>query len=302
MLGDSFTEGAGVNLNQTFSRLLEARLNQTLPTVEVINAGISGYSPLLEYLYLRDFGLALKPDVVVMNINATDPIENEKFHLMATKNSDGKIIGLTTPGRHFLPENIRVLLWNRSRIYAHLQQKVIPRLLKLYWGLKAKRSQSASVAVSQAISLSVPSSATINNPFTFSRAELNRQRYLVAISQMIDDINNTKLLAEANGANLVVVFQPHGYHVAPFEWKTGKLFYQLPEETIVEDPLRDDLRAALDTIGVNYLDLTEIFRKSADSQQLLYFPRDGHWTPRGHTVAADNIGLLFRTFFEKIAI
>jgi hypothetical protein len=42
------------------------------PRVEVINGGVSSYSPILEYLFLEHVGLSLDPDLVVLNFDMTD--------------------------------------------------------------------------------------------------------------------------------------------------------------------------------------------------------------------------------------
>lgn len=75
LLGDSFTEGTGVSLEVTFSKQLEDLLK-----LEVINAGVSGYSTLHEYVWLKERGLKLKPDLIILNVNETDFSEAAKYH------------------------------------------------------------------------------------------------------------------------------------------------------------------------------------------------------------------------------
>jgi len=74
MLGDSFTEGAGLPIETTVAKRVEAALNGhgCRTTVEVLNAGVASYSPILEYLQLKHMGLALQPDLVVLNFDMTD--------------------------------------------------------------------------------------------------------------------------------------------------------------------------------------------------------------------------------------
>ncbi|MEK7251148.1 MAG: SGNH/GDSL hydrolase family protein, partial [Bacteroidota bacterium] len=71
MLGDSFTEGDGVFSNETFSKRLEEKLQsqQGGMKFEVINAGVGSYSSLLEYLYVKNYGLQLNPDLVILNFD-----------------------------------------------------------------------------------------------------------------------------------------------------------------------------------------------------------------------------------------
>lgn len=75
LLGDSFTEGTGVSLEATFGKQLEGLLD-----LEVINAGVSGYSTLHEYLWLKERGFKLQPDLVILNVNETDLVEAAKYH------------------------------------------------------------------------------------------------------------------------------------------------------------------------------------------------------------------------------
>lgn len=302
MLGDSFTEGAGVNSQNTFSAILEKELSTPNQRVEVVNAGISGYSPLLEYLYLREYGLELDPDAVILNINVTDLIENEKFHLMAQKNKLGEVIALSTPGRHFLPSFMRFYLWNHSRLYAHLQQKTIPRLLKMYWTIKIKLL-SPGTPISPAISLSVPSSATINNPFTLSLNPESADRYTGALGSIQQDIQSISELLRKHNIRFLVVLQPHGYHVSKSEWKEGKKFYQLPEDKIIDEPFFEDIKKYADGLQLDFLNLTQAFREKENLSSGLYYPYDGHWTVVGQQLAALNLKPVIESIlFQKKAI
>jgi len=79
VFGDSMTEAVQVNLEQTFTRLLERKLNDSRLNVEVLNFGVNGYSPLQEYLLYRHIGKAFNPDLVLHavfldnDIAASDP-------------------------------------------------------------------------------------------------------------------------------------------------------------------------------------------------------------------------------------
>lgn len=82
VLGDSQTEGI-VDNRDTYSTRLEGLLNRSRRggrTVEVLNAAVSGYSPLLEYLWLRHRGMALRPDVIVMALYAGNDIAELLAH------------------------------------------------------------------------------------------------------------------------------------------------------------------------------------------------------------------------------
>lgn len=69
--GDSMVFGWGVNDHETFAAHLAALLNQkdTHRRYEVLNAGFtSGNGPASAYLYLKHYGMALQPDLVLVTI------------------------------------------------------------------------------------------------------------------------------------------------------------------------------------------------------------------------------------------
>jgi lysophospholipase L1-like esterase len=69
-LGDSFTEGVGINYKDTWVKQMETRWNAS--NVQTINAGIGGSDPVYAFALYRDKLRDFKPDMVVMTINSTD--------------------------------------------------------------------------------------------------------------------------------------------------------------------------------------------------------------------------------------
>jgi lysophospholipase L1-like esterase len=74
VLGDSITEGPGVDLSGTFVKLLEQLLQAESPDrmVEVINAGTGDYGTQQEFIWLQERGLAYEPDLVILAIYLND--------------------------------------------------------------------------------------------------------------------------------------------------------------------------------------------------------------------------------------
>jgi hypothetical protein len=82
-IGDSFTQGYGVNESEAYPQQLEALLGAWDPTrrYEVINLGVPGACPP-DYLYnLREVGLAYHPDVVLVGLMANDVGDIDIRHL-----------------------------------------------------------------------------------------------------------------------------------------------------------------------------------------------------------------------------
>ena len=70
VLGDSFTFGAGVKFKEDlYPAILESKLNsggQDSILYEVINTGVKGLNTAQQHDYLRENGLALDPDIVII--------------------------------------------------------------------------------------------------------------------------------------------------------------------------------------------------------------------------------------------
>lgn len=73
VLGDSFAWGYGVEESERFSQLLENSLD-----VEVINAGVSGYSTDQELLWYKNEGVKYETDLVILVIAGNDVGDNEQ--------------------------------------------------------------------------------------------------------------------------------------------------------------------------------------------------------------------------------
>lgn len=73
VLGDSFAWGYGVEESERFSQLLERDLG-----VEVINAGVSGYSTDQELLWYQKEGIKYETDLVILVLTGNDVGDNNR--------------------------------------------------------------------------------------------------------------------------------------------------------------------------------------------------------------------------------
>jgi hypothetical protein len=73
VVGDSFTFGEGVRLEDTFVARLEGILRDgPMPAVEVLNFGIGSWGARSEYFYLVKEGLQFEPDLVLLVFTPND--------------------------------------------------------------------------------------------------------------------------------------------------------------------------------------------------------------------------------------
>jgi lysophospholipase L1-like esterase len=87
-LGDSFTVGYEVEVEETFSSVIERELRALGVPVEVLNAGVSGYSNAEALLYLERELLRYSPDLVLISFFGNDLVDNVRsglFELEASR-------------------------------------------------------------------------------------------------------------------------------------------------------------------------------------------------------------------------
>ena len=90
-LGDSFTSGYEVEGEETFSSVLERTLRAKGIAVEVLNAGVSGYSNAEEALYLERELYKYSPDLVLVSYYGNDLIDNARAGLFRLDDG-GKLV------------------------------------------------------------------------------------------------------------------------------------------------------------------------------------------------------------------
>ena len=89
-LGDSFTAGYEVQGDEVFSSVLERELQEAGLRVEVLNAGVSGYSNAEALVYLERELLRYDPDIIMLSFFANDLVDNVRSGLFAV--SGGELV------------------------------------------------------------------------------------------------------------------------------------------------------------------------------------------------------------------
>lgn len=99
LLGDSFTHGDGVAYGDTYGSMLEERLGN----VEVLNLGLPAFGVDQMWRCLREVGLPLEPDLVVVGLFAGDFRRSQRAHRLgvglnkpAFKVVDGALVSKTS--------------------------------------------------------------------------------------------------------------------------------------------------------------------------------------------------------------
>ena len=112
VLGDSFSMGYGVNIEDTSLQILEENLEAELKcNVEILNFSVSGSGPAEELIVLENATMQYEPDLVIQYYDGfTDPIDDARANLFVLNDS-----GLQRANDSYLPKmKIREFLFSFS--------------------------------------------------------------------------------------------------------------------------------------------------------------------------------------------
>jgi len=138
-LGDSFTQGYEVNVEETYLYQLEKILKERGYTVEVINLGVSGFGNAEELIFLKKFGFRFDPDVVIVGHFTNDIIDNMRCNLFRLDENDKLVreakeylpaIGLRDKlysiwAYRFLAEHSHLLALLRERVASIVKREIV---------------------------------------------------------------------------------------------------------------------------------------------------------------------------------
>jgi len=291
MLGDSFTEGGGLSIDDTVARRVERALGaRGCGSYEIVNGGTASYSPILEYLRLRQLGPILRPDLLVLNFDMTDVHDDVIRTATAVLDSRGLPLAVASdPIREtavLLPPAPRWLgpvgrRLNRLALYQTFLRssagqrllgpvKMTPETLSAY-GLLGDLEHD-------------PMAITRDGDFPdLARGWALTERYLVGIRD----------LARAQHVPFVLVVYPHPHQVGPDESPEGRRMLGVGPGLYASARPFERLEALGHREGFPVVNLLRLFRERR-AEGPLFRATDIHHTPAGARVFADGIvtGLL----------
>jgi len=259
MLGDSFTMGVGVELSDTFVERLEEVLDRSIVDrdVEIVNAGVAGYSTRQELAFLEHYGKAFEPDAVLLGFfigndfteNAGKPLHVRDGYLVDDKGHGG-----------MLPYKLRRFVSLNSQLYHFV------------WPIQ-RRLRGYGAVEEQATAQDIAAIFTADDAVAAPSFEPTREA-----------IDALAAYCKRENLPLAVVLIPDHTQVIAGAW--DQLVGQTGNPASAYDPEAPNrrLRTALAADGVPVLDLLPAFR-AADDPERLYLPIDKHWTVAGHEIA-----------------
>lgn len=292
-LGDSFTEGQGIQIEDTFVKKLEDLLKNAdfskdedlaNKKIRTINAGVAGYSTVLEYLYLKNRGIELNPDQVIVDMNVTDFTEERANLKNAVRNEDGEITGVSIERKRHLPYALDDLLKKNSFSYNMLLSKE-EELVKLEGRISAFLKGEKAPEYAKSSTDFVPGDLD-RDLFAITR-QINDEKFKELFNPVTTSILRIRDLLKEKNVPMYLVYVPNGHEVDKNEWTTGRVVMKLSEDNY-PTRLNDSLKEFANQNEIPFLDLTDGFKLYLkDHQPGLYYKYDGHLTPLGDRVASE---------------
>jgi GDSL-like Lipase/Acylhydrolase family len=274
MLGDSFTMGFGVEDDETFSALLERALRNRRSifqgkTVEVVNAGVGSYAPVLSFLQLTKYLGRLEPDLVVLNFDMSDVTQETAYRSAGVYGRNGEIIGVS--GVKPTPLASRVRSWINRHLYL---TRLVLRFI-----------DGATGAVGPP---TIENTVTVLNPIvllhTLTEDQVDRTREW---ENIFDSIRRIRDYCRNRRIRFLLTLYPWGHQVNNREWVPGRNS-MVASGAVVSDRSALTLHRYAAENDIELLDVFPAFRAYA-GPELLYYKHDAHWTPRGHKLMAEQL-------------
>lgn len=258
-LGDSFTIAVQVSEEKTFAARIGAALG-----VQVLNAGVDGYSTWQATLRYRDLDPAVQVDTVLLTFFLGNDLEdNERVPIqLRAPLPPGK-------GGHAPPElstdPITRLLFRHSVLHAYVRVAWKRAAMTGADDFDARRFREELL------------------PFTRGGAE--RLAVLVRTSER--PLMELRDLVASRGDRLIVAVAPPAFAMDPVRAEETLSAFGLSEPDVAAP--RTAILDLLGRLHIRACDLSPGLEAAAAAGEDPYFRFDGHWTDAGHATVANAV-------------
>jgi lysophospholipase L1-like esterase len=262
LLGDSFSEGFGVEQDDTYARRLERS-----GRYEAWDLAVMGASPLFYVVLAREFVPRLAPDVVVVQLFDNDLDENQFRHL--PREADGRIGAL--------PDRLRprggAIGWLADRWHGLALVQAFERLERRLEGRPIER---IFVRPSSRLANNAPPTSDGERMFPWydpARApewDAKLAVQIVLLRQVVEELR-------ASNTRVLIAYVPHVLELVAGD----------PQASRARNPHAQRLAQLARELAVPLLDGIDLFAARGRNPGDYYYPHDLHWNAAGHALFAE---------------
>jgi len=284
LLGDSYIAGIEVALEHRISGLLENHLNQVAPPdrlYEVMNFGVVGYGTAQELETFRRRVLQFGPDMAILFVylgndlyNNSRELDPEPNKLHYTLDDSGNLVRLPfTISDNFFKQWLR----HHSKAYLFVRDRIktvqaVNRVL-VTWGLMQDTIPPGYEGKEQASNLFQHSQYLLETASTIETA-------WQITEALIGEIQRLALKNSIPFGLVIVPTKEEILNVAPSTLEISRVDMQKSIKRMDE---------ICQTLEANCLQLVGEFRDREVSVEEYFIVDEGHWTEKGHAIAAQAV-------------
>lgn len=289
VLGDSIPYGIGVARDAALPQVLQARLRERRPDVEVVNAGVPGYSPYNELHWYENRGRPMQPDLVLVVLCLNDVV-NPRLHWNATAGHLVVIPDAAIPDLEFdrtvvRAEIAKALAIDPEALSRRKRSWLDGSALFRFVRQRTARWFAAPDPIGAAVGTrrrGPPPPAGVETMLSAEQGELGIQVLLDPESPerrwLADIYRELRAAVEADGARLAVAIAPLAYQLEPG-------YPLLPQR---------ELAARWNAEGLPCLDLLPALAQHPQAEMFLLARQPAyydiwHLTEAGHAVVAEEV-------------
>ncbi len=306
-VGDSYTYGWGVNIEDTWLRRLEQKLVLDKRVIETVNLGKPGTGPPFYAEIARTVVPLFEPDLVLVGILQGNDIASSGSEGLEQVGS-----GIVRWTRLLYPNFVRTVEMMRlsrsleSRTQERPPEKTTAEDNARWSANTAKefyekmtseekgRFDNLDVEVKQAFF------DGLLNPYMIDLALKNKHIYTLTlnpddpwiqqcIGNMAKALQIIKSVANQSGAQIAVVSIPDGPYVNEVAWRNiQRVGFDVVPEMLTSDAPDRVIQMACEKVRVPCFTVSEAFRQRKQEPDL-FFTLDGHLTAKGHQLLTETL-------------
>lgn len=283
-IGDSFTMGAGLKLEDTIPKVLEKLLNSVeyiRKKVSVVNCGVGGYAPWQELIFLQERGVNFDPDMVILQLFPANDVAGSYTKV-------GKYLHAINRKWEY-----KLRLFQNQNAFPFRVERWCQNHLKFYRLFLTVFNADGLI---QPILSNCRLFPKESYPPIISRSTRDFQYEVCLVNwypeleeawdiyaESIREIHDT---CQKHNVKLVAYVHGDKNAMRPDYWfNLNKRFPDTPYEKNKDIRLTQEL---LEEMNIPYVNLLERFTTIKDIEKL-YFENDGHFSPYGANVVAEAI-------------